>query len=51
MAFQISEFTSALQNDGARPNLFQVQMTGLPGGVGQSGQPFSFLCKAAQLPG
>jgi len=51
MAFQISEFTSALQNDGARPNLFQVVMTGLPGGAGQSGQPFSFLCKAAQLPG
>ena len=51
MAFQISEFTSALQMDGARPNLFQVVMTGLPNGVGQSGQPFSFLCKAAQLPG
>ena len=51
MAFQISEFTSALQADGARPNLFQVVMTGLPNGVGQSGQPFSFLCKAAQLPG
>jgi len=51
MAFQISEFTSALQADGARPNLFQVVMTGLPNGIGQSGQPFSFLCKAAQLPG
>ena len=51
MAFQISEFTSALVQDGARPNLFQVVMTGLPNGAGQSGQPFSFLCKAAQLPG
>ena len=51
MAFQISEFTSALSGDGARPNLFQVMMTGLPGGAGQSGQPFTFLCKSAQLPG
>ena len=51
MAFQISEFTNALQQDGARPNLFQVVMTGLPNNAGASGQPFSFLCKAAQLPG
>jgi hypothetical protein len=52
MAFQISEFTSALQQDGARPNLFQVVMPGLPGNVGSSANaPFSFLCKAAQLPG
>ena len=52
MAFQISEFTSALAGDGARPNLFQVIMPGLPFGAAQGASaPFSFLCKATQLPG
>ena len=46
--FEIQKFTQALANDGARPNLFQVIMAGLPNSVG--GQ-LSFLAKSAQLPG
>ena len=49
MAFQISDFTSALTGDGARPNLFQVVMT-IPGN-GISASAISFMVKAAQLPG
>ena len=48
MAFQISGFTKELKGDGARPNLFQVVMTGLPD---QAGTSLSFLAKSAQLPG
>ena len=44
MAFNISNFTSNFAGDGARPNLFEVDITRI-------GQNFSFLCKAAQLPG
>lgn len=44
MAFNISSFTSNFAGDGARPNLFEVS-------VPRIGQNFSFLCKAAQLPG
>ena len=44
MAFNISNFTSNFSGDGARPNLFEVDITRI-------GQNFSFLCKAAQLPG
>ena len=49
MAFQISDFTSALSGDGARPNLFQVVMT-IPGN-GIAPSTISFMAKAAQLPG
>jgi len=44
MAFNIADFQSNFLGDGARPNLFEVQVTRL-------GQDFSFVCKAAQLPG
>jgi hypothetical protein len=44
MAFNISNFTANFAGDGARPNLFEVDITRI-------GQNFSFLCKAAQLPG
>ena len=44
MAFNITDFTSNFAGDGARPNLFEVDITRI-------GQNFSFLCKAAQLPG
>jgi hypothetical protein len=44
MPFNISEFTSTFTGDGARPNLFEVQINRL-------GPNFNFLCKAAQLPG
>jgi hypothetical protein len=46
--FEIQRFTEALVNDGARPNLFQVVMAGIPNSVGPS---LSFLAKSAQLPG
>jgi len=46
--FEIQKFTDALKLDGARPNLFQVTMAGIPNSVGES---LSFLAKSAQLPG
>ena len=56
--FSVSNFTSALAGDGARPNLFQVNMT-LPiiapanQATGQTlnGRNITFKAKAAQLPG
>ena len=43
----ISDLKSAL-NSGARSNLFKVTLTGLEG---TGDEDFSYLCKAAQLPG
>jgi hypothetical protein len=59
MAFNVSQFTNQLVNDGARPNLFQVQIAGLPVPLQQNGLQngsspgfrLSFMAKAAQLPG
>jgi hypothetical protein len=53
MPFDIGAFRSALTMDGARPNLFDVEMpfpTGitLPSGVSEQ---MNFFCRAAQLPG
>lgn len=52
MAFNINEFRSQMQGDGARPNLFEVTLPfpafSLPG-TAQS--KMSFMCKTAQLPG
>lgn len=50
MAFNVQEFRSQLVFDGARPNLFQCSMT-LPFNAGGADAKFSFMCKAAQLPG
>jgi len=53
MTFEITNFTSKLKGDGARPNLFQISM-GLPAAVdGTKGAPenLKFLAKSAQLPG
>lgn len=53
MAFNVTEFRSALVGDGARPNLFNVSMvfpTTVVNGT-TAGQKTTFLCKAAQLPG
>ena len=36
---------------GARPNLFEVEITTLPGGIAWDYSNFKFMCKAAQLPG
>ena len=47
----ISDFKSALLGGGARPNLFEVELTTLPDGVeGWNAEIFRFMCKAAQLP-
>ena len=46
----ISEFKSRLVGGGARPNLFEVEMTDLPAGIAWDSTEFSFLCKAASLP-
>ena len=52
----ISQFKSALQGGGARPNLFEVNMVSWPG-TSSTGtfnasaqEEFQFLCKAATLP-
>ena len=50
MAFSISKFRStALNNAGARANLFEVQMTGATV-AGLNASEFTFSCKAAQIP-
>ena len=48
----ISEFKSRLLGGGARPNLFEVELTTLPASVTFPWQAerFGFLCKAAQMP-
>ena len=47
----ISDFKSALLGGGARPNLFEVELTTLPDGVtGWDAATFRFMCKAASLP-
>jgi hypothetical protein len=52
MAFNVSEFRSQMQFDGARANLFDVEMNfpsfALPGNASKKMQ---FQCKSAQLPG
>jgi T4-like virus tail tube protein gp19 len=51
-SFNINNFRSQLQYDGARPNYFQVMLT-FPTGVvnaATAGQKAQFMCKAAQLP-
>ena len=48
----ISQFKSKLIGGGARPNLFEVELTTLPPNVTSNwdAEVFSFMCKAAQLP-
>ena len=46
----ISDFKARLVGGGARPNLFEVEMTDLPAGIAWDSTEFSFLCKAASLP-
>ena len=47
----ISNFKTAMTGGGARPNLFEVEITTLPSGIAWDAADFKFLCKAAQLPG
>ena len=50
MPFSINTFRSnALNNAGARANLFDVTMTGAPV-AGLNASEFTFACKAAQIP-
>ena len=46
----ISNFKAALLGGGARPNLFEVEMTTLPGGISWDADSFRYMCKAATLP-
>ena len=46
----ISQFKSALIGGGARPNLFEVELTTLPGGIAWDAENFRFMAKAAALP-
>ena len=46
----ISQFKSALSGGGARPNLFEVELTTLPAGISWDADKFKYLCKAAALP-
>ena len=46
----ISMFKSALIGGGARPNLFEVQLTSIPQGVTWDTENFRYMCKAAALP-
>ena len=47
----ISNFKSSLIGGGARPNLFEVELTTPPTGVtGWDKEKFSYMCKAATLP-
>jgi hypothetical protein len=52
MAFNVNQFRSQLQGDGARPNLFEVSMP-FPGFSlpGNAQTKLTFMCKTAQLPG
>ena len=46
----ISQFKSQLIGGGARPNLFEVELTTLPAGLAWPADNFRYMCKAAQLP-
>jgi hypothetical protein len=46
----ISQFKSQLVGGGARPNLFEVELTTLPGGIAWDADNFRFMCKSAALP-
>jgi hypothetical protein len=46
----ISDFKSRLIGGGARPNLFEVELSTFPGGINWDATNFKFMCKAAQLP-
>lgn len=52
MPFSVYEFRSQMQGDGARPNLFEVQMT-FPTFInpGNASRKLTFMCKTASMPG
>ena len=48
--FNISKFKGALKGGGARPSLFDFQLTGLPTGVGTQVDNINFYCQVSALP-
>ena len=40
----ISDFKGALIGGGARPNLFEVELTTLPAGISWNASDFSYMC-------
>lgn len=52
MAFNVQDFRAQLENDGARPNLFEVQVM-FPTQInnGNAGRKLSFMARSSQLPG
>jgi hypothetical protein len=63
MSFRLNDFRTALANDGARPNLFKVEIPRFPDIAAAAGAPgvttggqtaarkLSFMARASQLPG
>jgi uncharacterized protein YlzI (FlbEa/FlbD family) len=56
MAFNVNQFRQQMSGDGARPNLFEVQMNvpsyaAAGGGSSNVARKISFMCNSAQLPG
>ena len=45
----LSQFKSNLLGGGARPNLFEVELTTLPAGIEWEAEKFRYMCKAAAL--
>ena len=53
MPFDPQSFRSALQYDGARPNLFQAEMTWptfMAGDLAGESEKFTYMCRAASIP-
>jgi len=50
MVFRVQEFRAQMNYDGARPNLFQCELT-FPQLAGGAQQQFTFMARAASLPG
>ena len=50
MANSLTQFKSILKGGGARPNLFEVSISGFPGSTKEAQTDLQFLVKGAQLP-
>ena len=51
MAFNLSTFQGALTNGGARPSLFELEVTGTPTGVSDSQlSNIKYFCNVSALP-
>ncbi len=45
----ISQFKSQLIGGGARPNLFEVELTTLPAGISWPADNFRYMCKGSTV--